>query len=289
MDYNTKALDNYQFLLSLPIIVELIQKNKKLRKDNKSLKNLIYSIPEFRCKCSNSNTITEPKSNKIAPLRKTVQKSTKTDEKNIKLNVVKTEIIDVSDDDSVVFVEKVKKEITPNIIYVLEEELEEGEIREEEEEEVVEEEAEEEEEVVEEEAEEAEEAEEEEAEEEEAEEEEAEEEEAEEEEVVEEEAEEEEEVVEEEAEEEEEVVEEEEEEEVVEEEEEEEVVEEEAEEEEEVVEEESEEEVFEIEIKGKSYYTTNETNGTIYNIDENEEIGEEIGKFENGKPVFYKK
>jgi hypothetical protein len=257
MDYNTKALDNYQFLLSLPIIVELIQKNKKLRKDNKSLKNLIYSIPEFRCKCSNSNTITEPKSNKIAPLRKTVQKSTKTDEKNIKLNVVKTEIIDVSDDDSVVFVEKVKKEITPNIIYVLEEELEEGEIREEEEEE--------------------------------AEEEEAEEEEAEEEEVVEEEAEEEEEVVEEEAEEEEEVVEEEEEEEVVEEEEEEEVVEEEAEEEEEVVEEESEEEVFEIEIKGKSYYTTNETNGTIYNIDENEEIGEEIGKFENGKPVFYKK
>ena len=202
MDYNTKALDNYQFLLSLPIIVELIQKNKKLRKDNKSLKNLIYSIPEFRCKCSNSNTITEPKSNKIAPLRKTVQKSTKTDEKNIKLNVVKTEIIDVSDDDSVVFVEKVKKEITPNIIYVLEEELEEGEIREEEEEEVVEEEAE---------------------------------------------------------------------------------------EEEEVVEEESEEEVFEIEIKGKSYYTTNETNGTIYNIDENEEIGEEIGKFENGKPVFYKK
>jgi len=280
MDYNTKALDNYQFLLSLPIIVELIQKNKKLRKENKSLKNLIYSIPEFRCKCSNSNTITEPKSNKIAPLRKTVQKSTKTDEKNIKLNVVKTEIIDVSDDDSVVFVEKVKKEITPNIIYVLEEELEEGEIREEE---VVEEEAEEEE------------AEEEEVVEEEAEEEEAEEEE----EVVEEEAEgeeaeEEEEVVEEE-EEEEEVAEEEEEEEVAEEEvaeeevAEEEAVEEEEEVEEEAVEEEAEEEVFEIEIKGKSYYTTNETNGTIYNIDENEEIGEEIGKFENGKPVFYKK
>ena len=135
MDYNTKALDNYQFLLSLPIVVELIQKNKKLRKENKSLKNLIYSIPEFRCKCSNTNTIHETKSNKISPLRKTVQKSTKTDEKNIKLNVVKTEIIDVSDDDSVVFVEKVKKEITPNIIYVLEEELEEGEILEEEEEE----------------------------------------------------------------------------------------------------------------------------------------------------------
>ena len=166
MDYNTKALDNYQFLLSLPIVVELIQKNKKLRKENKSLKNLIYSIPEFRCKCSNSNTIPELKSNKNAPLRKTISKSTETDEKNIILNSVKNEKFEDSDDDSVVFIDEVKKEITPNIIYVLEEELEEGEIREDElvEEEVVEEE------VVEEEAEEeevVEEAEEEEAEEEE--------------------------------------------------------------------------------------------------------------------------
>ena len=267
MDFNTKALDNYQFILSLPIVVELIKKNKKLRKENKSLKNLIYSIPEFRCKCSNSNTIIENKSKKIVSLRKTFTKSTETDEKNIVLNHVKTEKIDnvniindSDDDDSVVFINEVKKEVTPNIVYVLEEEaeeeLEEGEIRQdelvEEAEEVVEEEAEEaEEEVVEEEEEE-------------------EEEEAEEEE---EEAEEVEEVVDE-------VVEEEEvEEEVVEEEVVDEVVE----------EEEAEEEVFEIEIKGKSYYTTNEKNGSIYNVDENEEIGDEIGKFENGKPMFYKK
>ena len=122
----------------------------------------------------------------------------------------------------------------------------------------------------------------------------------EEEEVVEEEEEEEEEVVEEEEEEEEEVVEEteeeEEEEEVVEEEEEEEeeeeVVEEteEEEEEEEVVEEEEdeEEEVMEIEINGKSYYTSNETNGVIYAIDDDEDVGPEVGKFVKGKAVFNK-
>jgi hypothetical protein len=263
MDYNTKALNNYQFLLSLPIVVELIKKNKKLRKENKSLKNLICSIPEFRCKCSNSNINITNKGKKLESLRKSVSKITETYEKNIILNTVKTEKIDDSDD-GVVFIEEIKKNVTPNIVYVLDEELEDGEIREEE----VVEEDEELEEVVEEEEEEEEVVEEEEEEEEVVEEEE---------EVVEEE----EEVVEEE----EEVVEEEEE--VVEEEEE--VVEEEEEEVLEEVEGQEEEEVFEIEIKGKSYYTTNETNGVIYNIVDNEEIGEEIGKFENGKPIFYKK
>ena len=41
-------------------------------------------------------------------------------------------------------------------------------------------------------------------------------------------------------------------------------------------------------IKGTSYYVTNETNGIIYTIDDNEDIGNEIGKFVNGKPVFNK-
>jgi len=138
----------------------------------------------------------------------------------------------------------------PNIVYEIEE------VVEEEEEEVVEEEdEEEEEEVVEEEEEEVVEEEEEE--------------------VVEEE-EEEEEVLEEEV-----VVEEEEEEEVVEEE----VVEEEQ--EEEVVEEDA-GEVYEITISGKSYYVTDERNGKIYAIDKDEEVGDEIGEFKNGKPCFYK-
>jgi len=103
--------------------------------------------------------------------------------------------------------------------------------------------------------------------------------------VVEEEEEEEEAVEEEEEEEEEEAVEEEEEavEEVAE------AVEEEAEEEveEEVVEEEEEEEgeeVYEVTINGKSYYTTNEINGTIYAIDVNGELDKEVGSYVNSVP-----
>ena len=83
-------------------------------------------------------------------------------------------------------------------------------------------------------------------------------------------------------EEEEEVVEEgeEEEEEVVEEGEEEVVEEEEGEEEEE---EEEEEAVYEVEIKGVTYYTTDEKNGEVYKITDDEDIGDCIGRFVNGK------
>jgi hypothetical protein len=65
------------------------------------------------------------------------------------------------------------------------------------------------------------------------------------------------------------------------EEEEEEVVEEEEEEEE--GEEEEEEAVYEVEIKGKKYYTTDEKNGDVYSITEDEDIGDCVGKFVNGK------
>jgi hypothetical protein len=82
---------------------------------------------------------------------------------------------------------------------------------------------------------------------------------------------------------------EEEEEEVVEEEEEE--AGEEEEEEEEVVEEEEEEageevEVFEVEIKGKTYFTTDETSGAIYESLPDGDIGDEVGSFVKGKPIF---
>lgn len=112
---------------------------------------------------------------------------------------------------------------------------------------------------------------------------------------------EEEEVVEyEEVEEEEEVVEEEEEEEVVEEEEEEVVEEEEEEvveeEEEEVVEyeeveeeeeDEEEEGVYEIVINKKTYYVSNEVDSPIYAADENGDISDEVGIYKKGKPTFY--
>jgi len=52
-------------------------------------------------------------------------------------------------------------------------------------------------------------------------------------------------------------------------------------------EEEAEEEVFVITISGKSYYTSDKENGKIYAIDENEDVGTEIGEFKKGKAKFY--
>ena len=51
----------------------------------------------------------------------------------------------------------------------------------------------------------------------------------------------------------------------------------------EVVEEEEETGVYEIEINGKRYYTTNEQDGIVYEIDGEDDVGDEIGKFVNGK------
>jgi hypothetical protein len=50
--------------------------------------------------------------------------------------------------------------------------------------------------------------------------------------------------------------------------------------------EEEEEEVYEIKIKSKTYYVTNEKNGTIYSVTSDGDIGDEVGKYVDGKPVF---
>lgn len=250
--------ENYAALLDLPIIRQLIKKNAKLRKENKALKSLIYSIPEFRCECRKSGS------------------SIKVSIKKEKEDVIPVQCDTLEEDDEVVFVAQENDVKKINIVYEIDEE-EEAQVGEEEE-------SGEEEDAEEEEAEDAGEEEEEDAEdaveEEEAQAGEAEEEE-EEEEAGEEAGEEEEEEAGEEAEAEEEAGEEEEEE--AEEEEEE------AEEEEEEEAEEEADEVFVVTISGKSYYTTNKDNGKIYAIDEDEEIGDEIGEFKNGKAKFYKK
>ena len=262
--------ENMNAILNLPIVKELMKKNKKLQKKNKALRNLIYSLPEFRCNCH----INCCGQNKVRPLfEQTVEF---VDKVCIKKEPGADEIRELNAlvHDEVVILDKNPND-KPNIVYEIEE-TEEVEVEEEEEvveetEEVVEEteevEVEEEEEVVEETEEVVEETEEEVVEEEE--------------EVVEE--------TEEVVEEEEEVVEETEEE-VVEEEEEEVEVEEETEEVEVVVEPEEEDagEVYEVTISGKSYYVTDEKNGKIYAIDKDEDVGDEIGEFKNGKPSFYK-
>jgi hypothetical protein len=60
------------------------------------------------------------------------------------------------------------------------------------------------------------------------------------------------------------------------------------EEEEEVEEEEEEEEagVYEIDVNGTRYYTTNEKDGIVYALLEDDDVGDEVGKFVNGKLVL---
>ena len=207
-------------VMNLPMVKSLLEKNKKLRKENKELKAFIRWLPVFQSEAAQAPT---------PSLRKL---------KNI---VIKEEphvsipAIGKVDEDEVVVIPQ-----QPNIVYELEEEANEV---------VEEEEAEEANEVVEqeEEAEEASEV------------------------VEEEEAEEANEVVEaEEAEEANEVVE----------------AEEETEEETSEVVEEDGDEVFEVQIQGKRYYTTDVNNGPIYAVLSDDEPGDEVGKFVNGKAKF---
>ncbi len=257
-------------LLNTSFVQRMLEKIKTLKKENRSLKNLICSIPEFRCNCSSNKKVV-----KRCPLRKDVdpvhiKEEIIQDKENIRMRLDEVEFIEnrfknvslvdlVDDDEEEVEVDVeveveskvvVKKEVIVEpkaVVKKVDIVVEEVEEEEEEEDVEVEEEEEEVEVVV----------------------------------VVEEEVDEEEEEEEEEVEEEEVEVEEEEVEVVVEEKVEEVVV------EEEVEEEESEEsEVFEITIGKKVYYTNNEINGTIYTVGQDEDVGDEVGSFVNGKPVF---
>jgi hypothetical protein len=51
-------------------------------------------------------------------------------------------------------------------------------------------------------------------------------------------------------------------------------------------EEQEEEEVEEYTHKGKKYYVTNTTNGKIYACTTDDDIGDQVGSFKNGKPIF---
>ena len=51
--------------------------------------------------------------------------------------------------------------------------------------------------------------------------------------------------------------------------------------------EEEEEEVEEIEINGKLYYSSDTTKGDIYSIEEDTSVGDKIGRFSNGTPLFF--
>ena len=214
---------NYLYFMNSPIVKKLKRLNEKLRNQNKEYKMIIRELTSKLDKTSNKKRVYEEVKIKIEPTR---------------LNTAQKEVIDLVDDDgdddaenqNGVISEAISESSNhkPNIVYEIIDELEENNTGDDEQvedncivkETVVEEE----------------------------------------------------------------VVEEEEEEAVVEEEEEA-VVEEE--EEEAVVEgEEEEEEVFEITISGIKYYTSNETNGVIYSITDDNDIGDKVGVFKNKIPEF---
>ena len=221
--------ENYNGLINLPIVRQLVERNKSLRQEIHEYKEIISKLT------AKLDGIQEKKRNNVVKIKQEPISC-------------KTVVLDLTEEDLAEPIIK-SSDSTPNIVYeiieepdsdsedvdetdvvevkdveVEEEETEEVEVEEEEVEETVEEEVEEEEEVEVEETEEVE---------------------------VEEEEEETEEV--------------------------------EVEEEEEV-----EEEVSEVTIQGKMYYTTNETNGVIYAVTADGDIGEEVGMFKNGKAVMKK-
>ena len=44
-----------------------------------------------------------------------------------------------------------------------------------------------------------------------------------------------------------------------------------------------------MDIDGKTYFVTNETNGDIYNVTEDDDIGEKVGTLVDGSPQWIKK
>jgi len=221
--------DTYNALLQVPFIRKIMDTNKRLKKENKILKTLIYSMPEFRCKCNTTDDI---------PIHIKTEEDTE--------GTIPIQCEPLAENDEVVYVAdpEVKK---INIVYEIEEQAgeeeseagetgETGETGEEESEASEEAQAgEEESEAGEDEAEEGEAEEESEAGEEESEAGEEEESQASE------------------------------------------------------AGEEEEDEVFEITISNKSYYTNDKNNGIIYAKDDNEDVGDEVGVFVNGKAKFHKK
>jgi cobalamin biosynthesis protein CobT len=241
-DYETTI----RAIMQIPFVKDLRKENKSLRKEIKALKNLIYSLPEFRCRCNSSRGSSHTQTVEFVDHNVNIKTEP---------GLEPTPCDTLTDDDDVVYVEKSRE--TENIVYVIDDHEVDVQVTrihteiqkprdivvvkaqadtqdgaqagdEEEEEEDAqasedEEEAQDEEEEVEEDAQASEDEEEEEA---------------------------------------------------------------------EIADKEPEEEegeVYEITIAGKAYYTTNGQNGKIYAVDADEEVGDEIGVFVNGKATFYKK
>jgi len=121
-------------VMGTSVIKNLKEKNKQLKREVKSLKNILYSIPEFRCNCSS-------KQPKLQKLRKPTSnnfssKVLSTDNVVIKQEKVDCFVIDLTVDDSILKEVQEKKENEHDKDNGKEEEEQEQEVEEEEEEEV---------------------------------------------------------------------------------------------------------------------------------------------------------
>ena len=106
-----KFEDTYNAIMDLPCVQRIIKKNKKLRDENKSLRNLIQSLPEFRqptsiCKCTQT-TPTEP-----------IDSSTT---RHIKIKTEPGQTQSGVSDDDVIILDSPTKNPVENIVYDIEE------------------------------------------------------------------------------------------------------------------------------------------------------------------------
>ena len=102
--------ENYNAILTLPCVRSILKKNKKLRKENKSLRNLIQSLPEFRnqnCSCNQ-------------PKQKNRKKSVNYVDIKIEPDAISLDSTTINDSDIEILETPAN---LPNIIYDIEEEV----------------------------------------------------------------------------------------------------------------------------------------------------------------------
>jgi hypothetical protein len=108
--------ETYNAVMLLPCVQRIVRKNDKLRKENKSLRNLIQSLPEFRnqsaCCCSSNRCYTD---DTAVPIK--IEKTTNTEIKHVNLPV---ENIDSDSDIEIIVPTADFKE---NIVYDIIEEI----------------------------------------------------------------------------------------------------------------------------------------------------------------------
>jgi len=105
-DYETTI----RAIMQIPFVKDLRKENKSLRREIKALKNLIYSLPEFRCRCDSSRGSSHTQTVEYVDHNVNIKTEP---------GLEPTPCDTLTDDDDVVYVEKSRE--TENIVYVIDE------------------------------------------------------------------------------------------------------------------------------------------------------------------------